>query len=118
MIPGIRRPPISHQRKAAALMVAGTADFLQIMLLPALGWGYLLDDVIDFATAIVLTAICGFKWQFILAFAIELVPGLDLLPTWSAVALLIPPPPPPLLHLHATAPRQLPSQARAEVPRS
>src|ERR1700744_1717427 len=90
MIPGFRTPPISHQRKATALMVAGTADFLQIMLLPALGFGYILDDVIDFATAILLTAICGFKWQFLIAFAIELVPGLDLLPTWSAVALLIP----------------------------
>ena len=90
MIPGIRRPPISHQRKAVALMVAGAADFLQIMLLPALLPGYVLDDAIDIATAILLTAICGFKWQFMLAFAVELVPGLDLLPTWSAVALLIP----------------------------
>ncbi|MGN6368838.1 MAG: hypothetical protein ACTHN5_11315 [Phycisphaerae bacterium] len=90
MIPGIRKPPISQQRKAAALIVAGIADFLQIMLLPALGFGYVLDDAIDFATAILLTAICGFKWQFVLAFMFELIPGFDLLPTWSAVALLIP----------------------------
>jgi hypothetical protein len=92
MIPGFRRPPISQRRKAAALMVAGVADFLQIMLLPLFveGGASPLDDVIDIATAIALTAICGFKWQFILAFFAELIPGLDLLPTWSAVALLIP----------------------------
>lgn len=90
MIPVIQKPPINHRRKAAAITVAGIADFLQIILFPALGLGYVLDDFIDFATAIALTAICGFKWQFIFAFFLELIPGLDLLPTWSAVALLIP----------------------------
>ncbi|HUO06703.1 MAG TPA: hypothetical protein VM008_00060 [Phycisphaerae bacterium] len=90
MIPGISKPPISHRRKAVAIMIAGSADFLQIILFPFFGISYLFDDAIDFAAAILLTAVCGFKWQFILAFAAELVPGLDLLPTWSAVALLIP----------------------------
>ena len=98
MVPGIRKPPISHRRKATALMVAGIADFAQIMLLPALGFGYVLDDVIDILTAIILTAICGFKWQFVFAFGVELIPGLDLLPTWSAVALLIPSIPTDTLH--------------------
>ncbi len=90
MFSPIPRPPISHRRKAFALTVAGAADLLQIILLPTLGLGYILDDVIDVVTAILLTAICGFKWQFVFVFFMELVPGLDLLPTWSAVALLIP----------------------------
>ena len=92
MIPGIRKPPISHQRKAAAIMVAGAADFLQIILWPLFSEGGFspFETAVDFVTAVILMAICGFKWQFILAFAAELVPGLDLLPTWSAVALLIP----------------------------
>jgi hypothetical protein len=92
MIPGIRRPPISHKRKAVALMVAGAIDFMQIVLFPLFGEGAIspLNDIADFAAAIALTAVCGFKWQFILAFFAELIPGLDLLPTWSAVALLIP----------------------------
>jgi len=90
MIPVIRKPPITHKRKAVVIFVAGTADFLQIMFLPGIGLGYVLDDAIDFLTAIILTAICGFKWQFVLAFFMELIPGLDILPTWTAVALLIP----------------------------
>jgi len=103
MIPVIRKPPITHRRKAAAIFVAGTVDFLQIMLLPAIGLGYVLDDALDFLAAIILTAICGFKWQFVLAFFIELVPGLDLLPTWTAVALLIPSVPGDITVIHTTA---------------
>ncbi len=69
---------------------AGIADLLQIILLPTFGLGYVIDDVIDVITALLLTAVCGFKWQFVFAFFMELIPGLDILPTWSAVALLIP----------------------------
>ena len=92
MLPGIRKPPITHRRKAAAIMIAGCADFLQIILFPYFVEGGFspFDTAVDFLTAAALVAVCGFKWQFILAFAAELVPGLDLLPTWSAVALLIP----------------------------
>ena len=90
MLPVIPKPPISARRKRMALAVAASADFLQIMLLPLLGWGYVLDDFIDVVTALILVGVCGFKWQFILAFMLELVPGLDLLPTWTAVVLLLP----------------------------
>ncbi len=92
MLPLIPKPPISHRRKALALTIAGAADLLQIVLFPLFveGGASPFDDAIDVVTAILLTAVCGFKWQFVLAFFMELVPGLDLLPTWSAVALLIP----------------------------
>jgi len=89
MIAPIPKPPISQRQKAAALIVAGTADFLQITLLPLLGLAYPLDDAIDIVCAIILILICGIKWQFVLAFLIELVPGLDLFPTWTAVVLLM-----------------------------
>jgi hypothetical protein len=105
MLPVIPKPPISPQRKKMALAVASFADFLQIMLLPLLGWGYILDDAIDFFTALVLIAICGFKWQFILAFILELVPVLDILPTWTAVVLLLPTHPNP-----STAPQRITAQ--------
>jgi hypothetical protein len=89
MLP-IPKLPLTHRQKAVALRVAGLADFVQILLIPALIPGYVADDVIDLIVAIILSAVCGFKWQFLAAFLIELIPGLGLLPTWSAVVLTIP----------------------------
>jgi hypothetical protein len=92
MISPILRPPISHRRKALALTIAGIADMIQLLVIPAFieGAASPLNDIVDVLTALLLTAVCGFKWQFVFAFFMELIPGLDLLPTWSAVALLIP----------------------------
>ena len=75
-----------------ALMVAGFVDFLQIAVFPLFFEGGFspFDDVLDVMAAISLMAICGFKWQFVVAFFMELVPFLDILPTWTAVALLLP----------------------------
>ncbi len=88
----ITKPPISRRRKRMALMVAGFVDFLQIAVFPFFFEGGLspFDDVVDVFAAIALTMICGFKWQFVLAFFMELVPFFDILPTWTAVALLLP----------------------------
>jgi hypothetical protein len=90
MIPLIPKPGLTHRQKAAAITVAGVADFIQIMLIPALFPGFIADEIIDFVVAIIMIAICGFKWQFVAAFLFELIPGLGLLPTWSAVALTLP----------------------------
>jgi hypothetical protein len=89
MLPIIPKPSISKRQKSAALVVAALADALQLTMLPLLGLGYVFDDFIDVVTALLLTAICGFKWQFILAFFMELLPIVDFLPTWTAVALLL-----------------------------
>jgi hypothetical protein len=90
MVPIIPKPLISRRRKRAALAVAGAVDLLQIALLPALLPGYLLDDALDVIAAIVLTVICGFKWQFVVAFGLELVPVMDVFPTWTAMVLTLP----------------------------
>jgi hypothetical protein len=92
MLPFIRKPPISHRRKAVAVGIAGAIDLIQIVLCPMFleGAASPFDDALDVIAALILLAVCGFKWQFILAFLLELVPGLDLLPTWTAVVLLIP----------------------------
>jgi hypothetical protein len=89
MIPGT--PPISHRQKTAAIAVAGAVDFLQVVVFPFFGEGFFspLEDALDFITAVVLMFICGFRWQFILAFLLELTPVMDLFPTWTAVVLLI-----------------------------
>ena len=92
MLPIIPKPPISRAQKSAAIAIAGCADLIQLGLAPFFFEGAMspFEDVLDFFVALLLMMVCGFRWQFVLAFAMELIPGLDLLPTWTAVVLLIP----------------------------
>lgn len=110
MLPIISRPPIKWRQKRAALIVAGVVDLLQIALLPALGLGYLLDDVLDVMAAVVLVGICGFKWQFAAAFGLELLPIVDIFPTWTAVVITLPVEP-----IGAVMPRAVAPAARKEI---
>ena len=41
------------------------------------------DDVLDIAVAAVLVNLLGWHWEFLPAFAGELVPGVDLVPFWT-----------------------------------
>lgn len=41
------------------------------------------DDVLDLAVAVVLVNLLGWHWEFLPAFAAELVPGVDLVPFWT-----------------------------------
>jgi hypothetical protein len=92
MVPIIPKPPISRERKRAALAVAVVVDLIQVPGFAAFGEGALspFQDALDVITAIVLMAICGFKWQFVLAFGLELVPVATLFPTWTAMVLTLP----------------------------
>jgi hypothetical protein len=92
MLPMIPKPAISRRQKAAALVVAGMVDFLQIAGFQFFGWGILspLQDALDFVTALVLVAICGFKWQLAVAFLAELLPVAAVFPTWTALVLMLP----------------------------
>lgn len=90
MLPMIPKPPITPAQKRAAIAVAGAIDLAQIAILPGLGLAYVLDDALDFLAAVILVAICGFKWQFMAAFFLELVPVVDIFPTWTALALTLP----------------------------
>jgi hypothetical protein len=117
MLPIIPKPPLSRGQKRAALAVAAVADVLQILVFPAFAEGVIspFQDVLDIIVAIILTAICGFKWQFVLAFGLELVPVADLFPTWTAMVLTLPsaaPTPPPPIQVSATvAPQETSSNA-------
>jgi hypothetical protein len=85
-------PGVSKQRKAVAFAVALFADVAQIVLWPAFAGGAAspFDDALDVAVALVLTLTLGFSPRLALAFALELVPGADLFPTWTAVVASIP----------------------------
>jgi hypothetical protein len=72
-------------RFQAAMMLAIIADALQIVVFPLFVEGALspADDILDFGIAAVLVYLLGWHWEFLPAFAAELVPGVDLVPFWT-----------------------------------
>ena len=48
------------------------------------------EAVLDVVAVAVLVAICGFKWQFVLAFVLELMPVVAIFPSWTALVLTLP----------------------------
>ena len=75
-----------------ALAVAGASDVAQLIFAPAFaeGAGSPVDVVLDIVTAIMILLIVGLEWRLAIALAAELVPGVDLFPTWTAVVLSMP----------------------------
>jgi hypothetical protein len=70
----------------AAFGVAVLADGLQILVLPLFAPGGIspADTAVDLAAAVILSKILGWHWAFLPTMIAELVPGLDLFPTWTA----------------------------------
>jgi hypothetical protein len=85
-------PSVSRKRRALALAVAVIADALQIVVWPAFAGGAVspIDDALDAAVALILLGTLGFSGRLAFAIGLELVPGMDLFPTWSAVVLSMP----------------------------
>jgi hypothetical protein len=80
--------PVSGRIRAARLIAVG-ADLIQLALLPLFAPGALspVNDALDVAVAGLLTWLVGWHWSFLPSFVAELVPGLDLVPTWTAAVL-------------------------------
>ena len=72
-------------RFRAALILAMAADALQIFVFPLFAEGVFspAEDVLDVVVAALLVHLLGWHWEFLPAFAAELVPGVDLVPFWS-----------------------------------
>ena len=68
-----------------AMMLAVAADAAQIFVMPLFAEGALspADDLLDLGVAAILVRLLGWHWEFLPAFAGELVPGVDLVPFWS-----------------------------------
>jgi hypothetical protein len=83
---------LTQRRKMVALSVAATSDLAQLVFAPVFGEGAgsPLEVVLDAATAAVILLVVGFQWRLAFALAAELVPGVDLFPTWTAVVLSLP----------------------------
>jgi len=69
-----------------ARLLAMAADVVQIVVFPLFAGGALSpwDDGLDLLVAAVLTRLLGWHWAFLPTFLAELLPGVDLFPTWSA----------------------------------
>jgi hypothetical protein len=94
---GFGHARISKKRKLVALLIAGAADLLQGVLFPLFIEGAFspFDWAVDIATAVALLFTVGLKARLALAFTTELIPGLDLFPTWTALILSLPVDEPP-----------------------
>lgn len=77
---------MGHGRVRTARLVAMAADALQIGVFPlfAPGAASPVNDALDVAVAGAMTWLVGWHWAFLPSFVAELVPGLDLVPTWTA----------------------------------
>ena len=83
------RPVSVRRRFQAAMLLAMAADALQIFVFPLFTTGALspADDVLDLAVAAILVHLLGWHWEFLPAFAAELLPGVDLVPFWTIAVL-------------------------------
>ena len=86
-----RREAPSRRRVRLARTLALAADALQIAVLPLVFEGIAspLEDILDVVTAALMIGLLGWHWAFLPAFASELVPFLDLFPTWSAAVFFV-----------------------------
>lgn len=69
-----------------AWMMALAADAIQIAALPLFAEGAIspADTLLDMLVGATLVRLLGWHWAFLPTLAAELVPGLDLFPTWTA----------------------------------
>ena len=84
------KPQLTRRRVVAAFTIAVIADILEFPITAAenLSMGALLvpseaaDVFLDCVVMAAMTKLLGFHWLFLPSFLVEVVPELDLLPTW------------------------------------
>jgi hypothetical protein len=83
---------ISRTRKRIALGIAVVSDLVQWAFFPVMSEGAAspFEIALDAFTALLIVAVVGFQWRLLIALVAELVPGLDMFPTWAAVVLSLP----------------------------
>jgi hypothetical protein len=83
----LRPRVLTRQRIWLGLAIAIVADGTQLLLGP-LGWVFV-DEAIDVVVMGVLSLVIGFHPLFLPAFLAEFIPGVDMLPTWTACVALV-----------------------------
>jgi len=77
---------LTPRRILIARVLALVVDLAQYALLPAALTP--LNSAIDTVTALVMIALLGWHWAFLPTFLTELVPFVDLVPTWTIAVFL------------------------------
>jgi hypothetical protein len=74
-----------------AWLVALAVDGLQIAAVPFFAAGGIspADTVLDILAAAILIRLLGFHWAFLPSLLVELMPGFDLFPTWTAAVFYV-----------------------------
>jgi hypothetical protein len=87
---GVDRLPPGVTRRRTALAVAVAVDLLQWVAFPLFLPGALspATDVLDLVVAIAMVRLVGWHWVFLPTFVVELIPFVDLVPTWTLAVLL------------------------------
>jgi hypothetical protein len=69
-----------------AWLVAMAADALQIVAFPFFAEGGIspADSALDVLVGLILIRLLGWHWAFLPSLAAEVIPGMDLFPTWTA----------------------------------
>jgi hypothetical protein len=83
------RPALTPRRVWIARVLALVADATQIALLPLFFSGAtgVADAVVDVAVGAALVALVGWHVAFLPGFLVELIPVVDLAPTWTLAVL-------------------------------
>jgi len=76
--------------RRTALAIAILADAVQIVFFPMFVEEAFspLDDLLDIAVAWMLIHLLGWHWAFLPSFVAKVVPGVDLIPTWTMAVLV------------------------------
>ena len=111
---------VTKGQKRAALAIAAVSDLVQMGLFPIFIEGALSpwELALDAVTAIALLVVLGVQWRLAIALALELVPAVDLFPTWTALVMTLPTRDAPALPASSGTPAAAPSAAAAEDPRN
>jgi hypothetical protein len=78
--------PLTARRVWMARVLAVLVDLAQVALLPAELTP--LNNGIDVATAFAMVALVGWHWAFLPTFLAELVPFVDLVPSWTLAVVI------------------------------
>jgi len=78
-------------RRRAARAIAVLVDAVQIVVFPAFFPGIVspFDNALDVLTGIVMTFLLGFHVAFLPTFIAEMVPFVDLFPSWTLAVLFV-----------------------------
>jgi len=84
------RPTLTKKRIWTARFLALAVDAAQVVFLPFLGVGFVspVSDALDLGIAVALTVLVGWHWAFLPTLVAELIPGVSLVPTWTAAVFL------------------------------